>query len=85
MTKVQTLIIDRIDRLCKENGVTYYSLAHKASIPFTTLMHIIDGQSKNPGIVTIMKICDAFDVSLKDFFDTEEFELVLKEVDDEGV
>lgn len=83
MTKVQTILIERIFQLCREKGYSYYSLAYRAAIPVTTLMNIINGQSKNPGIVTIMKICNAFEVTLKDFFDTESFELVLKEVDEE--
>lgn len=83
MTKEQTVLINRINELCRGKEYTYYALAYKASIPFTTLTHILDGQSKNPGVFTIMKICDALDISLKDFFDTEDFELLLKEIDEE--
>jgi hypothetical protein len=32
-----------------------------------------NGSTKNPGIFTIHKICEGFEISLKDFFDTEEF------------
>lgn len=83
MTKVQTILIERIVQLCREKGYSYYALAYKAAIPFTTLMNIINGKTKNPGIASIMKICNAFEVSLQDFFDTEEFETVLKEIDEE--
>lgn len=40
----------------------------------TTLMHIIDGTSKNPGVFTIAKICDGFGMTLQEFFDTKAFE-----------
>lgn len=80
MTKEQAILVDRIDVLCKESGDSYYTLAYKASIPVTTLMHIIHGETKNPGIFTVMRICDAFDLSLKEFFDTEEFTSILKEI-----
>lgn len=40
----------------------------------TTLIHIMDGNTQNPGILTIMKICDGLGISMKYFFDTEEFE-----------
>ena len=73
MDKQQKILIDRIDKLCKERNYSYYTLSYKASIPLTTLIHIMEGDSKNPGIFTIMKICDGLGVSLTDFFDTDEF------------
>lgn len=81
MTKEQAILVDRVNELCKERGYSYYTLAYKASIPVTTLMHIIKGETKNPGIFTIVRICDAFELSLKTFFDTEEFTNIIKEID----
>lgn len=81
MRKEQSILVDRIDELCREREYTYYTLAYKASIPVTTLMHIIRGETKNPGIFTVMKICDAFELSLKDFLDTEEFTSIINEID----
>lgn len=76
MTKkqVQEILIDRIKQLCKEKGISYYKLSYKATIPMTTLMNIVEGNTKNPGIFNIMKICDGLGVSMKEFFDTKEFE-----------
>lgn len=76
MTKKQVLeiLITRIKQLCKEKGLSYYKLSYRATIPMTTLIHIIDGNTQNPGIFTIMKICDGLGISMKYFFDTEEFE-----------
>ena len=39
----------------------------------TTLMHIIDGSTKNPGLFTIVKICNGLNMTVKEFFDAEEF------------
>ena len=84
MKKEQTILINRIAQLCQDKGYSYYKLAYKASIPFSTLINIMKGKSKNPGMFTIMKICDALEVSLRDFFDTKDFELIVKEVDGEA-
>lgn len=73
------ILADRINKLCKEKGISYYSLAYKSTVPLTTLLHIIDGSTRNPGILTIIKLCDGLEITLKDFFDTEEFLQVLKE------
>ena len=81
---MQTALIARINELCKEKGMSYYSLSYKSSMTLSTLSHILDGTSKNPGIGTIAKICDGFGITLKEFFDTKEFEEGIIELRDEN-
>lgn len=69
----QKKLAKRIDYLCQKQGISYYKLAYRSAVPITTLMHIIDCSTKNPGIFTIIKICDGLNVTIKEFFDTEEF------------
>lgn len=73
MIRSRKILADRINNLCKEQGITYYALSYKSAVPLTTLLHIVNGSTKNPGIFTSHKICEGFEISLKDFFDTEEF------------
>lgn len=70
----QEMLIERINNLCKENRMSYYALAYKSTVPLTTLMHIVDKTTANPGIITISKICDGFGITMKDFFDSPEFD-----------
>lgn len=70
----QEMLIERINNLCKENRLSYYALAYKSAVPLTTLMHIVDKTTVNPGIITISKLCDGFGITMKDFFDSPEFE-----------
>lgn len=77
--QIQKIISKRIQELCKEKKVSYYLLSYQSGTPFTTLMHVIDGTSKNPGIITIAKICDGFGITLSEFFNTDDFTDVLKE------
>lgn len=78
----QKILADRINDLCKEQGITYYSLSYKSTVPLTTLLHIVDGSTKNPGIFTIQKICEGLSISLKDFFDTKEFNEMVIDLED---
>lgn len=55
-----------IRRICLEKQMSYYMLAKNAGMPLTTLMHIVDGSSKNPGIYTIERLCDVLHISLID-------------------
>lgn len=73
MEDQQKIIANRINELCKKHGISYYVLSYRSAVPLTTLLHIVDGSTKNPGIITIMKICEGLGISVKDFFDTEAF------------
>ena len=81
--KVYEILKDRINQLCDDKEISYYVLSYKASIPMSTLVHIMDGTSKNPGVYTIMKICDGFGMTMKEFFDTKEFDEIIVESRDE--
>ena len=69
----QSKLTKRIQLLCQKQGISYYTLSYRSTVPMTTLMHIIDGSTKNPGLLTIIKICNGFNMTVKDFFDAEEF------------
>lgn len=81
--QVQKILLARINQLCKENQMSYYNLSYKSSIPLSTIINIMEGTTKNPGIYTIMKICDGFGITMKEFFDTKEFEAAIVELRDE--
>jgi transcriptional regulator with XRE-family HTH domain len=49
-------------------------------VPQATIKSILNGESQNPGIVTIKKLCDGFDISLSEFFTTPEFEELEQEI-----
>lgn len=63
----------RITALCQERHWKPYHLALQAGVPSSTVKNILNGTSRNPGIVTLKKLCDAFEITLTEFFDTEEF------------
>jgi hypothetical protein len=44
------------------------------------LKNIVNGVSQNPGIVTIKKLCDGLEITLVEFFDTEEFRALEQEI-----
>ncbi len=70
---VQQAIILRIERLCKERGITLNQLAAKSGMAPSTIKNIIYGSSQNTGINTIVRICNGLQITLQDFFDAEEF------------
>ena len=70
---LQQSVAQRIVQICRQRKISYYKLSYLSAVPLTTILHIIDGATKNTGISTISKICDGLGMSLADFFDSEEF------------
>ena len=73
-------VANRILELCKERGWSPNHLANVAAVPQATIKSIINGESRNPGVVTIKKLCDGFDITLGEFFSTKEFERLEQEI-----
>ena len=72
--KAQDVLVERINNLCKEKRMTYYALSYASAVPMTTLMHIVDKSTVNPGVLTIGKLCEGFGITLKEFFNAHEFD-----------
>ncbi len=73
-------VANRIIELCKEKGISIYSLANDAGIPTSTVYSILNSKSKNPGIVTIKILCDSLKITLGEFFSTQEFDTLEQEI-----
>lgn len=73
-------VVNRIYELCEERGWRINKLAYEAAVPPSTLKNIVNGVSRNPGIVTLKKLCDAFEITLEEFFATEEFRGLEQEI-----
>ena len=73
-------IVNRILTLCKERGLTPNGISNLAGVPQGTVKSILNGESKNPGTVTIKKLCDGFEITLGQFFSTPEFDALEQEI-----
>ena len=78
--QVYELVAKRIMQLCREQNITPNGLSYIAGIPQSTVKSILGGESKNPGIATLKKLCDGFEITLAEFFDTEEFNSLEQEL-----
>ena len=57
-------IANRLLELCEEKRLSINALARLSAVPPSTLKNIINGGSKNAGIVTLKKVCDGLEISL---------------------
>lgn len=73
-------VANRIKQLCKAKGFSVNGIAVYSAVPQATLKSILNGESQNPGIVTIKKLCDGFGITLGEFFCTPEFDALEQEI-----
>ena len=67
--KLNDMIGERITNLCKENNLSVNRLASICGLRQSTVSNILNGNSKNPTISSIKRICDGLEISLAEFFD----------------
>ena len=73
-------VANRIIELCNERHLAINALARISAVPPTTVKNILNGTSQNPGITTIKKLCDGLEITLIEFFDTEDFRNLEQEI-----
>ncbi|MBE6900931.1 MAG: helix-turn-helix transcriptional regulator [Ruminococcaceae bacterium] len=74
-------VAKRILDLSEERNITINGLAYKAGVSPSTIYSMLNQKSKNPGVVSLHKICDGFDISLKEFFNCDLFANLEQELD----
>lgn len=63
----------RIKNICKERHISINKLANMSCITQSTLQSIISGESNNPKLLTVCRICYGLNIELKEFFNDEIF------------
>ena len=67
------VVIKRILELCSERNITINKLATISGLTQSTLNNIVSGRNNSATISTIKKICDGLNITIVDFFNTEDF------------
>ena len=76
----QQAVAARIRQLCREKGFTPNGISNYAAVPQATVKSILNGESQNPGVVTLKKLCAGFGITLGEFFSTPEFDALEQEI-----
>lgn len=73
-------VAKRIQMLCAEHDMAVNALANLCGMSTSTIYSMLNKKSKNPGIVSIQKICDGLEISVREFFDDPLFENLEQEI-----
>ena len=73
-------IAARIIELCNQKNIAVNALANLAGVPPSTVYSMLNEKSQNPGVVSLKKLCDGLDISLRQFFDSPIFDDIEQEI-----
>lgn len=77
--KINEAISKKLLKICKEKKISVNKLATICCLTQSTVQNLIECNSKNPKLLTIVRICDGLNMSLTDFFDDEIFSNIERE------
>ena len=72
--QIKKTIQTRILNLCNQHHITPNELAHRAKLSRYLLKNLLYGSTGNTKVATVKAICDAFGITMAEFFDSPEFE-----------
>ncbi|MBE6730045.1 MAG: helix-turn-helix transcriptional regulator [Ruminococcaceae bacterium] len=67
-------VAKRILELCEEKHIAINALANISGVAPSTIYSMLNEKSQNPGVVSIKKICDGLEITVRDFFDCDLFD-----------
>jgi transcriptional regulator with XRE-family HTH domain len=73
-------VAKRILELCDKKDIAINGLANISGVSPSTIYSMLNEKSQNPGVVSIKKICDGLDISLRQFFDSDIFDDLEQEI-----
>lgn len=71
--KISEAMSEKILKLCDERNISVNKLATICCLTQSTVQNIVECNSNNPKLLTIVRICDGLGITLKDFFDDSIF------------
>ena len=72
--QIADAVAKRILYLCVEKSISINKLAIMSGLTQSTVQSIISGKSKNPKLLTIVRICDSLNIKLNNFFSDKLFD-----------
>lgn len=77
---VKDAVAARFESICRKQRMTVNELASRSGVTPSSVYSMMDPSRRNVSIVLIKKLCDGLDMSLKEFFDSAEFDQLEQEI-----
>ena len=78
---IKNAVVKRFKNICKERNIKTNELAVVSGVTPSSVYSMFDDSRHNISIVLIKKLCDGLDISLADFFNSDEFNQLEQEIE----
>ena len=78
--RIKEAVAQRIMNLCKERDIAINALGNISGVNPSTIYSMLNSKSQNPGIVSLQKLCDGLEITIKEFFDDDSFNDIEQEI-----
>ena len=76
---VKDAVAERFQKICNEKKIKLNELANISGVTPSSVYSLMDPKRRNVSIVLIKKLCDGLEISIKDFFSDDDFDLSLEQ------
>lgn len=77
---IKDVIVKRFKELCAERNIKINELANVSGVTPSTAYSMMDITRRDISIRTIKKFCDGLEITLGEFFSTDEFDNLEQEI-----
>ena len=77
---VKDMVVKRFKELCMERNIKVNELANVSGVTPSTAYSMMDESRRDVSIRTIKKFCDGLEITLGEFFSTEDFDNLEQEI-----
>jgi len=81
MSKVKNAVVERFRSICSKRNITLNELANISGVTPSTVYSLFDEKRGQVSITTIKILCDGLEMSLGEFFSSEEFDSLEQEIE----
>ncbi len=77
---VKDVVAERFKNLCAERNIKINELANLSGVTPSTAYSMLDNRRRDISIITIKKFCDGLEMTLGEFFSTQDFDDLEQEI-----
>lgn len=78
--RMKEAIVKRFQQLCQERNIKYNELANLSGVTPSTVYSMMDESRKDVSAITVKKLCDGLDISIRDFYAAPIFDALEQEI-----
>ena len=80
MSAVKNAVVQRFKNICFERGIATNELANISGVTPSIVYSLFDEKRRNVSITTIKILCDGLEITLGEFFSSQEFDELEQEI-----